>query len=131
MTGTPSGRQLHMDDGTTRHFVVIGAFLHEPLAMPRGYVGRKSKAKLRSEEHESHMRRSTGGRGHVGVQSPKVIRISGTYMRQIGGAKVTRLTPGDLSVCLPNRTRDKGRATLPKRPGRPVLHATGSETNSV
>jgi hypothetical protein len=77
MTGTPSRTTTAYGGGTKRHSVSVGAFLHEPTEMPRGYVGRKLQAKLRSEGHKAHMRRSYGGRGRVGVQSPKVIQTSG------------------------------------------------------
>ena len=71
MMGTPSRTTTAYGGGTTRHSVVRFC------ATPRGYVGRKLQAKLRSEEHKAHMRQSYDGRGRVGVQSPKVIRISG------------------------------------------------------
>lgn len=70
MTGTPSRTATAYDDGPTRHSAAAGAFLHEPTAVPRGYVERKLKAKLRSEEHEAHMRRTSDGRGSKALQSP-------------------------------------------------------------
>jgi hypothetical protein len=73
MTGTPSRTTTAHDDGKTRQSVEMG----KPMTTPRGCVGRKLKAKLRSEEHKSHMRQSYDGRGRVAVQSPIVIRIGG------------------------------------------------------
>lgn len=70
MTGTPSRTATAYDDGTTRRPVSLEN------ETPRGCVGRQLQAKLRSEEHKSHMRQSRIGRGHPRVQSPKVIRIS-------------------------------------------------------
>ena len=71
MTGTPSRTTTAYDGGETRHCVARNR------ATPRGYVGRKLQAKLRSEEHEAHMRQPKGGRGRVVVQSPIVIRTRG------------------------------------------------------
>ena len=62
-------------------------------------MGRKLEAKLRPEEHEPHTRRLVRwARGHKDSK-PGATRISQAYMRRVCGAKVTRLTPGDLFVC--------------------------------
>ena len=71
MTGTPSRTATAYVSGITRYSVTT------EVVAPRGYVGRKLQAKLRSEEHEVHMRHLNGGRGRVGVQSPTVIRTRG------------------------------------------------------
>jgi hypothetical protein len=127
MTGTPSRTTTAYDDGTERYSVVAGAFLHEPPATPRGCVGRKLKAKLRSEEHKSHMRRSYGGRGRVTVQSPKVIRTSG---RICGGyvERRSRALPREicLSACGVGREMRLW-ASRRSCPGRPAEHAPGTE----
>lgn len=68
MTGTPSRTATAHDGGATRRSVPANG-------TPRGWVGRKLQAKLRSEEHKPHMRQSRVGRGRPKVQSPKVIRI--------------------------------------------------------
>ena len=100
MTGTPSRTATAHDDGKARR--------SEPeKGTPRGCVGRKLQAKLRSEEHEQHMRLPMVGRGRVMGQNPKVIRIPRWYMWRIYGAKVTRLTPGDLSVCSTQSKREE------------------------
>lgn len=65
MTGTPSRTATAYDDGITRRSEADSA------VTPRGYVGRKLQAMLRSEEHEVHMRQPKGGRGSLAVQSPK------------------------------------------------------------
>ena len=78
MTGTPSRTATAYDGGTPRYSEMA------KVIAPRGYVGRKLKAKLRSEAHEAHMRHLHGGRGRVGVQSPKVIRIlSDVYVADV------------------------------------------------
>lgn len=98
MTGTPSRTATAHDDGTTRRSA-------PKTGAPRGWVGRKLQAKLWSEEHEPHMRQAKLGRGSIEVRSPKVIRITRLYMWRMYGAKVTRLTPGDLSVCSMRKER--------------------------
>jgi hypothetical protein len=127
MTGTPSRTTTAYGGGTTRHPVVAGAFLHEPPTMPRGYVGRKLKAKLRSEEHESHMRRAHDGRGPPAFQSPEVIRIS---ERKCGGYMERRSRALPREICLSARgigRETRYRASRRRCPGRPVEHAPGAE----
>ena len=127
MTGTSSRTTTAYDGGTTRHTVVEGAFLHEPSAMPRGYVERKLEAKLWSEEHKSHMRRSSDGRGRVGVQSPTVIRLDG---RICGGyvERKSRALPREICLSASESEREKRKgASLVNRPGRPAEHAAGTE----
>ena len=77
MTGTPSRTTTAHDGGGIHQSELVDAFLHEFADLPRGCVGRKLQAKLRSEVHEVYMRQSNDGRGRVGVQSPTVIRIIG------------------------------------------------------
>jgi hypothetical protein len=113
MTGTPSRTTTAYDGGTKRHSADAGAFLHEPSPTPRGCVGRKLQAKLRSEERESHMRRPYGGRGRLTVQSPKVIRISG---RICGGYVERRSRALPREICLTahrmwRRAREAARST--------------------
>lgn len=67
-------------------------------ASPRGGVRRKLYAKLRPDEQEAHRGDGTRARGH-GNLKPKVIRRESVYMRQVDGAKVARLTLGDLPAC--------------------------------
>ena len=69
MTGTPSRTATAHDDGETRRSVSEDD-------TPRGWVGRKLQAKLRSEGYKPHMRQSRVGRGRLEVRNPKVIRIS-------------------------------------------------------
>ncbi len=121
MTGTPSRTATACDDGTTRHSVA------ESVAMPRGYVGRKLQAKLRSEEHKAHMRQSYDGRGRVVVQSPTVIRISGCIC--VGCMeRRSRALPREscLSACVVGREM-RLRASRRNCPGRPREHAPGTE----
>ena len=71
MTGTSSRTATAYDGGNTRHFAMGEA------VAPRGYVERKLQAKLRSEEHEAHMRQSNGGQEALALQNPTVIRTNG------------------------------------------------------
>jgi hypothetical protein len=116
-----------MSGGAIRYFNVVGAFLHEPTAMPRGYVGRKLEAKLWSEVHESYEAAKRWARARSSPK-PNVIRNLRSYMRRICGAKVTRLTPGDLPVCseignqwdsvslqIQVRTREAERSTMDRQ----------------
>jgi len=98
MTGTPSGTTTAYEWRDKRHSFTARAYQHEQAVLPRGYVGRKWNAKLRSEEHESHMRRSHGGRGRLAVQSQIVIRTS---VRICGGYMERRSRVLPREVCLP------------------------------
>jgi len=118
MTGTPSGRQLHMDGGTTRHSVAVGAFLHEPNRGAARVCGKEAGSKAPVRGTRSAYEAVKDGRGRVGVQSPKVIRNLRSYMRRICGAKVTRLTPGDLSVCLESWREMRLWSSRKRSPGR-------------
>jgi hypothetical protein len=100
MTGTPSGRQLHMDDGTTRYSGEVGAFLHAPNRDAARVCGEAAYSKALVRGTRSAYEAAEDGRGRVEVRSPKVIRNPRLYMRRMYGAKVTRLTPGGLFVCL-------------------------------
>ena len=71
MTGTPSRTTTAYDSGKTRCSFEFGTLAREQTEKPRGCVGRKLKAKLRSEEHKPHMRRPKGGRGCLAIRSPK------------------------------------------------------------
>ena len=93
MTRTPSRTATANDDGT---------YVAPHICAPRGFVGRQLQANLRSEEHESHMRQYRAGRGRMEVQNPQVIQMPALYMWRICGEKVTRLTPGELSICWQN-----------------------------
>ena len=121
MTGTPSRTATAFDGGTTRQSVAASA------ATPRGYVGRKLQAKLRSEGHEAHMRRSYDGRGRVGVQSPTVIRISGCICVGCMERK-SRALPREscLSACVVGR-ETRLWASRRNCPGRLREHAPGTE----
>ena len=105
MTGTRSRTATAYDDGTTRYSGMAGTI------SPRGYVGRKLEAKLRSEEHEAHMRHPNGGRGRLAVQSPKVIQtrrcICDGYVE-----RRSRVLPREicLSVCKTGSERGIGTA---------------------
>ena len=119
MTGTPSGTTTAYDNGNTRWSFEVGTFLHEPnTAKPRGYVGRKLNAKLRSEEHESHMRRQHDGRGRVGVQSPKVIRIISRICGRYVELK-SRALPREVCLSVWNyrkdQTREAERSTMDRQ----------------
>ncbi|MCP4605334.1 MAG: hypothetical protein GY847_33245 [Proteobacteria bacterium] len=123
MTGTPSRTATAYGGGTTRHSVVAKA------ATPRGYVGRKLEAKLRSEEHEAHMRQSNGGRGSPAVQSPKVIRTRDCrcdgYME-----RKSRVLPREicLSVCEVGSDRGLGTAVKEGPAGRGRVYSTLEQT---
>lgn len=105
MTGTPSRTATAYDGGTPRYSEMA------KVIAPRGYVGRKLKAKLRSEAHEAHMRHLHGGRGRVGVQNPKVIRTKGCicdgYMERRSRVLPREVCP---SVCEPRSERGLGTA---------------------
>ena len=118
MTGTPSGRQLHMNGGATRQSVGAGAFLHEPSRDAARVCGEEAGSKAPVRGTRSVYEAAEGGRGRVGVQSPKVIQNRRSYMRRIGGAKVTRLTPGDLSACLEPDAKQRPRNSRKRSPGR-------------
>lgn len=75
MTGTPSRRQLHMDGGTTRRSDAVGAFLHEPIRGAARVCGEEAGSKALVRGTRSVYEAVRGGRGRVGVRSPKVIRI--------------------------------------------------------
>ena len=121
MTGTPSGTTTACDGGTTRYSDVRRS------ASPRGYVGRKLNAKLRSEEHESYMRRSYGGRGRLAVQNPKVIRTNGC---KYGGyvERRSRVLPREICLSVWNEESERGCGSSRKRsPGRLGRHAPTTE----
>lgn len=118
MTGTPSRRQLHMNGGATRHSVWAGAFLHEPSRDAVRVCGEEAGSKAPVRGTRSVYEAAEGGRGRVGVRSPKVIRNRRSYMRRICGAKVTRLTPGDLSACLEPDAKQRPRNSRKRSPGR-------------
>ena len=121
MTGTRSRTTTAYGGGTKRHSVARFR------ATPRGYVGRKLQAKLRSEEHKAHMRRSYDGRGRVGVQSPKVIRISGCICVGFMERKSHALPREScLSACEVGREKRLW-ASRRNCPGRPREHAPGAE----
>ena len=130
MTGTPSRTATAIgwrDHTPFRHRAAPKA---KPTVTPRGIVGRQLQAKLRSEEHESHMRHAHGGRGRVADQSPK---SSGTGGCICGGyvERRSRALPREkLSVCLRSRAQEKaqGRA-LPEssRPTEGARQSAGSE----
>ena len=52
-------------------------------ARSRGRVERKLETKLRSEEHESHKRQPSGGRGAVGTRSPMTSGPSVVYAAEL------------------------------------------------
>jgi hypothetical protein len=118
MTGTSSRRQLHMNGGTTRHSVAAGAFLHEPSRGAARVCGEEAGSKALVRGTRSAYEAAKDGRGRVGVRSPKVIRNLWSYMRRICGAKVTRLTPGGLSVCLASCVKKRLRSSRKRSPGR-------------
>lgn len=100
MTGTSSRRQLHMDGGERRQPGRRARFYTNPAWSTARVCGKEAGSKAPVRGTRIAYEAATDGREHVGVQSPKVIRNQGTYMRRICGAKVGRLTPGGLSVCL-------------------------------
>lgn len=100
MTGTPSRRQLHMEDGKTRQSDEVGTFLHEPNRVAARVCGEEAGSKAPVRGIRSAYEAAEDGRGRVEVRSPKVIRNLRSYMRRMYGAKVTRLTPGGLFVRL-------------------------------
>lgn len=118
MTGTPSGRQLHMDGGTTRRFGLAGPFLHEPSLDTARVCGEEAGSKALVRGTRSVYEAVKVGRGRVGVQSPKRHPDLRPYMRRICGAKVTRLTPGDLAVCMGNWSEKRLRNSRKRSPGR-------------
>lgn len=118
MTGTPSGRQLHMEDGTTRQTKTVGPFLHEPNCGPARVCGEEAGSKAPVRGTRSVYEAVKDGRGRVGVQNPQVIRNLRPYMRRICGAKVTRLTPGDLSARLESWSVMRLRNSRKRSPGR-------------
>ncbi len=118
MAGTPSRRQLHMDNGTTRYPIKAGAFLHEPSREAARVCGEEVGGKAPVRGIRSAYEASPEGRGRVGVRSPKVIRNPGAYMRRMYGAKVMRLTPGGLSVCLDTGAEMRLRNSRKRSPGR-------------
>jgi hypothetical protein len=123
MTGTPSRTATAYDGGTTRHSLEVST------TKPRGYVGRKLQAKLRSEEHEAYMRHPHGGRGRVGVQSPKVIRTVGCIYDGYVERK-SRVLPREicLSVCETGSERGLGTAVKEGLAGRGVAYPTTEQT---
>lgn len=118
MTGTPSGRQLHMDSGTKRCFFMVGPFLHEPNYDAERMCGKEAGSKALVRGTRNVYEAAKVGRGRVGVQSPKSHPELRSYMRRICGAKVTRLTPGDLSICLENWSETRLRNSRKRSPGR-------------
>jgi hypothetical protein len=74
MTGTPSRRQLHRNGGERRHFVPAGPFLQEPSWSAARMCGEEVGSKALVRGTRSAYEAVKGGRGRVGVQSPKVIR---------------------------------------------------------
>ncbi len=113
MKGTSSRTATAYGGGTTRHPVMTAVIT------PRGYVGRKLQAKLRSEEHKAHMRQSNGGRGCLAVQSPKVIRTISCkcdgYMERKSRALPREIC---LSVCETGSERGLGTAVKEGQAGR-------------
>ena len=123
MTGTPSRTATAYDDGNPRHSAIANA------TAPRGYVGRKLEAKLRSEEHEAHMRHPNGGRGRVGVRSPKVIRTEGCICDGCMERK-SRVLPREicLSVCETGSERGIGTAVKEGPAGRGDAYPAAEQT---
>jgi len=123
MTGTPSRTATAYDGGITRYSVLT------TVTTPRGYVGRKLEAKLRSEEHEAHMRHPTGGRGRVGVQSPTVIRTNGCICDGCMERR-SRVLPREicLSVCETGSERGLGTAVKEGPAGRGDAYPTTEQT---
>lgn len=123
MTGTPSRTATAYDGGKTRHSVEVNA------ATPRGYVGRKLQAKLRSEEHEVHKRQPNGGRGRVGVRSPKVIQTKGCICNGCMERK-SRVLPREvcLSVCETGSERGLGTAVKEGPAGRVRAYSITEQT---
>jgi len=117
MTGTPSGRQLHMVGGIARQSESAGAFLHEPSRYAARVCGKEAGSKALVRGTQSVYEAVKVGRGRVGVQSPKSHPDLRPYMRRICGAKVTRLTPGDLSFCLRNWREMRLRNSRKRSPG--------------
>ena len=123
MTGTPSRTATAHDGGETRQSVMV------EFIAPRGCVGRKLQAKLRSEGHEVHMRHLEGGRGRVGVRSPKVIRTQGCICNGYMERK-SRVLPREicLSVCETKSKRGYGAAVKEGRAGRGRMYSTTEQT---
>jgi len=123
MAGTPSRTATAYDSGNTRYSAMA------KVIEPRGYVGRKLQAKLRSEEHEVHMRHPTGGRGRVGVQSPIVIRTRGCIC---DGYVERRSHALPREVCLfvseTESKRDYGAVVKEGPAGRGRMHSTTEQT---
>ena len=118
MTGTPSGRQLHSSGGTTRHSVSAGAFLHEPSRYAVRGCGEEVGSKALVRGIRSAYEAVKVGRGCIADQSPMSHTELRPYMRRICGVKVTRLTPGDLFVCLESWREKRLRNSRKRSPGR-------------
>ena len=118
MTGTPSGRQLHKNSGETRYSVAAGAFLHEPSRDAVRMCGEEAESKTLVRGTQSVYEAVKVGRGHVGAQSPTSHPELWSYMRRICGVKVTRLTPGGLSVRLAPDVQRRLRNSRKRSPGR-------------
>jgi len=123
MTGTPSRTTTAYGGGVTRHTVARAS------ATPRGYVGRKLEAKLRSEEHEVYMRRLCGGRGRVGVQSPEVIRTSRCICNGYVEQK-SRALPREICLPVSETESERGYGTAVKEgpAGRGRMYSTMEQT---
>ena len=123
MTGTSSRTTTAYGGGKTRHSIAYHC------ATPRGCVGRKLQAKLRSEVHEVHMRQSQGGRGRVGVQSPKVIQTRGCICNGYVERR-SRVLPREIcsSVCETGSERGLGTAVKEGPAGRGRVYSTLEQT---
>lgn len=123
MMGTPSRTATACDDGKTRHSVAASA------NTPRGHVGRKLQAKLRSEEYEAHMRQPKGGRGSLAVQSPIIIQTQSCkcdgYVEQ-----KSRALPREICLSVCETESDKRLRHSRKRgPGRSRWYDLGRGAN--
>jgi hypothetical protein len=123
MTGTSSRTTTAYGDGKTRHSAARYS------ATPRGCVGRKLQAKLRSEVHEVHMRQSQGGQGRVVVRSPKVIRTRGCICNGYVERR-SRVLPREISpsVCETGSERGLGTAVKEGPAGRGRVYSTQEQT---
>ena len=125
MTGTPSRTATAFDGGTTRHSVAMVCPVgHRNAARVCGKEA-EGKAPVRGTRiaYEACARWARARRD----PKPDVTRNRRAYMRRMYGAKVTRLTPGGLSVCSDGRTRIRRWASLRSCPGRSVRARNGAE----
>lgn len=116
MSGTPSRTATASDDGAYRRSAG-GQRLRRRPPVPRGGVGRKLKANLRSEEYEVHMRHRTGGRWGVGTKSPMTFRPADVDATEMQGRLralpweicLTALEPGGIKEAWVSRRSHPGR----------------------